>query len=246
MNRFFFSIVLILAITACDRYTPGSLITDAIKAHRTKAFAKKKGIEVDFVLHLTDGDSINGTMTWLSKEKIGLLHLGNGLNLVQSEAGVVQMGKEVPEEFRLDFRPEAWMELLILPFKLDHPEWRKSEYLRPLPGDNLFRAKKLHVTARGKEQERLVYVHPETHLVHAVVMADDERSVDNGKTRFAVEFADPMERGGMIIHRIWKFKNWHPKNGLMQEKGELIMREVRFVDQPDGYQERWMVRYTHD
>ena len=239
---------ILLLISACDTYTPRSLLDEATKAHNQKKFSKKKGIEVHFVLHAEHGDSVHGTMTWLSRDDLGLVHLDNGVNLTYDAEGVSSMGKSVLDTLPSHFHPELWPEILTFPFRLNSPNWKRSEYLNPTLNGERYRVKKVKVPDPLKPsayKDRIVYADSEENLIQAIVLADRKGDLAaNSAAAYAVVFSDYRELKGMVIAHRWEFKKWFPDGRLTENYGHLILRDVLFLEETENYRDRWTDRYT--
>lgn len=221
--------LIVVFSVGCDKYTPGSTLTDAVEAHNQRRLLKKEGIEVDFTLFSAKGDSLKGTISWLSTTDKAFIQLEGGK--------ILEFGSGIPSKEKFPkwvdrLAVERWPELLVLPFRLDHPKWRRSEYLNPKLNGKIFRVKKITVPD-GDEPihapgDRLIYVDSKTDLLHAVVFMDGASVVPNGSPQAMVEYGDYEALDAILLARKWSFKSWNAKYGTGEVYGELLIDEVRF------------------
>lgn len=239
-------LVLIVSVS-CDTYTPQSVLSDAAMAHSEKRFDKKQGIEVDFVLHPETGDSIIGTMTWLSKDELGLVHLNSGVNHIYNENGTSSMVESDPDTLADYFHSEKWPELLVFPFMLRSSDWKRSEFLhKNLNGKN-YRVKKVSIPGESKRmnyEERLVYVDPETNLIHAIVIGNLRISPLKSKSASIVIFDDYRKIDRISIAHRWEFRSWTPSGKLTDSFGYLHISDIKFLKETENYQNQWTQRYS--
>jgi len=229
MPKKIFLIFSVVFLWGCDSYTPGNALTDAAKSHGQRRFKKKSLIKADFSFWSNRVDTVRGSLIWNIQNEMGSV-LAEEL-IIETENKELAVADSTLAWLRDSVMISTWPELLTIPFYLDHPSYRRLEYLNPMLNGSVYRVREIvKPSMRGMDQSiRLAYVNPETRLLHAIVIKDENRSVqDSLHDQLAVVFGDFRDTDGGVLAHKWQFHGWNPKTGLKDVIGELTIESLTF------------------
>ena len=208
-------------------------------AHRASEFFAHKAIAFDIDLSFGGKPRLNGTVTMMTNSTKVLVENDNGDRVLYNGSDV-RLYPSDAEWPRARFDVLTWSWFFAAPYKLDDPgtHW---ESLGRLPFDETDSADAERLTfgdgiGDAPDDWYIIYRDETTNLIKgtAYIVTYGKSAEDKGKAEpHAITYHDYKEFAGIPFATRWLFQDWSKEAGVSGERGEAVISNVRFIDNPD-------------
>lgn len=204
------------------------------QAHNKADWEQKDAVSFDITLTMGGNEILDGTLTSLTNTNGIRLERKNNTSLIY-DGDKVYISPENAGDARARFDMFTWQYFFSLPFKLTDPgtNW---ELLEPqvVKGEAFNRAKLSFDPKVGDSPDDwyIIYQEPNSKLLYAAAyIVTLGKEVDEAeKDPHAIVYHDYQLYDGIPVATRWTFHNWSEENGIEDQIGEAVIRNIEFKD----------------
>jgi len=226
-------------ITVNDRTEPSvPIVQSMLDAHAVAAFRQKEAIGMDITLYWGGQQRMEARLTTLTNSGKIRMDRSDGASLIY-DGEQVYLSPDTAEWGRARFDIFTWHYFMMAPFKFNDPgtNWEDMGTM-PMDSAASIPAAKLTFesgTGDAPDDWYITYQDTQSELLKAMayIVTYSATQEEAEEEPHAIEYADYQSVDGIPVSREWHFRMWNEEEGMGEQIGRAVIRNVSFESNPD-------------